>query len=69
MAERVLKEFSDETRKMLGALVPESVYKMFKSEAAIRGEKMEEAILNAAYMYLEVNSSNGKGGAKYGDSK
>lgn len=38
--------------KMLGAKVPEDVYRNFKMEAVKRGESMSEAILNAALLYI-----------------
>lgn len=44
----------EEVKKMLGAFVPETVYWAFKKVAAQRQEDMQEAILNAAYLYLDA---------------
>jgi len=47
----------DETdTKMLGAKVPTDIYWKFKEAAARRGERMEEAMLNAALLYIDVDT-------------
>jgi hypothetical protein len=47
----------EEDTKMLGAKVPSSIYWKFKEIAANRGERMEEAILNAALLYVDLTPS------------
>jgi len=40
--------------KSLGALVPSELYYAFKEAAAKRQEQMQEAIINAAYLYIDA---------------
>ena len=42
--------------KSLGAVVPEQLYWDFKDAAAKRKESMQEAIIHAARMYVDVES-------------
>lgn len=44
----------EELEKLLGANVPESLYWKFKKAAAERNEKMQDAIIHAAYLYIDV---------------
>ncbi|MNU55812.1 hypothetical protein D3C71_448970 [compost metagenome] len=44
----------DEDAKMLGALVPSDIYWKFKAAANSRKEQMQEAILNAALLYIDI---------------
>lgn len=44
----------DEDSKMLGALVPSDIYWKFKAAANGRKEQMQEAILNAALLYIDI---------------
>lgn len=45
-----------EATKMLGGQVPESVFWKFKEIASKRKESMQEAILNAAMLYIEIEA-------------
>lgn len=45
--------------KLLGAHVDEDVYWAFKKAAAMRGETSKEAILHAAYMYMDAAKVEG----------
>ncbi len=42
--------------KMLGGLVPEDIFWKFKEIASKRKESMQEAILNAAMLYIEIEA-------------
>lgn len=48
--------------KLLGAQVPEDIYWQFKNMASSRKETMQEAILNAAYLYLDADKEAKKNG-------
>jgi hypothetical protein len=52
-----------EEEKMLGAFVPASLYWLFKNVAAQRREKMQEAIITAAYLYIDA-IEGGENGCK-----
>lgn len=45
--------------KLLGAHIDEQVYWAFKQAAAKRGETSKEAILHAAYMYIDAAKPEG----------
>ena len=57
MADTKKKISADEAEKMLGAFVPESVFWDFKRAAAARKEKMSEAMINAAYLYISISDT------------
>ena len=57
MADTKKKISADDAEKMLGAFVPESVFWEFKKAAAARKEKMSEAMINAAYLYISIGDS------------
>lgn len=44
----------EETTRMLGAHVPESLYWEFKKAAASRNEHLKDAIAHAARMYIDA---------------
>jgi hypothetical protein len=55
----------DMVEKMLGAFVPEDLYWQFKNTATIRKEQMKDAIIHAAYLYIDaVNATEEKQEAK-----
>lgn len=47
-----------EETKLLGAQVPEDIYWKFKETASTRKETMQEAIINAALMYMDVQKGD-----------
>lgn len=48
-----------EATKMLGGLVPESVFWAFKAMASKRKESMQAAILHAAWLYMCIGEPEG----------
>ena len=58
---REVKIMADEKKdeKFLGASVPEELHRDFKVCAIKRGESMQEAIMHAARLYVDVKDDNG----------
>jgi len=50
--------------KMLGGLIPEDIFWKFKEIASKRKESMQDAVLNAAMLYIDVSSEINKEGNK-----
>lgn len=46
----------DSDRTMVGGMVPLALAKQFKATAALRGEKIQEALEHAISMYLETEN-------------
>lgn len=44
----------DDKEKMLGALVPKDLFWKFKQTASNRHEKMVEAVIHAAELYIAI---------------
>lgn len=59
MADTKKKILAVDAEKMLGAFVPEEVFWDFKKAAAARKEKMSEAMINAAYLYISIVDDEG----------
>ena len=57
MADTKKKLLAVDAEKMLGAFVPEELFWEFKKAAADRKEKMSEAMINAAYLYISIGDS------------
>jgi hypothetical protein len=55
-----IKTSEEEADKMLGAFVPAKLFWEFKKAAAERKEKMRDAIVNAAYLYLDAVKEEAK---------
>lgn len=56
MSAETEKEKAAET-KMLGSLVPEPLFWAFKTAAAARKESMQDAIQNAALLYINIGKT------------
>lgn len=46
--------------KFLGASVPEEIHRVFKITALQRKESMQEALIHAAMLYIDIQSDGGK---------
>ena len=57
MSDTKKKLLAVDAEKMLGAFVPEEVFWEFKKAAAARKEKMSEAMINAAYLYISIGDN------------
>ena len=48
---------TDKDTKMLGAQIPADIYWTFKACAGKRKERMEEAVRNAALLYIDADKA------------
>lgn len=53
--ERLNENTTDKDMKMLGAKIPTDIYWQFKAAASRRQERMEDAIRNAALLYIDID--------------
>lgn len=51
----MMADKENKANKMLGSPIPEEIYWKFKEVAALRKESMQDAVLNAALLYIDAD--------------